>query len=464
VKVYEVAVVGSGAGGGPAAAALADAWGDGVVLIEAGRHFKREDFNQLERDMLPALYAQSGLQGTEDGAIGMLQGRAVGGSTVVNDAICFRPPPEIEERWAALDAPVSVAELQPFVEEVERTLSVTQIPRHMINRANYLVGLGAARMGWAGDRLHHNSPGCVQCGFRHIGCAYDAKRSMNLTFVPLAVMRGAELRAQTEVQSLERKDGVWTLHTQGEPILAKRVVLAAGVVMTPTLLLRSGIEAGEGLQSHLCSVAWGDFEDRVDGFAGIPMAYGVLEHSDVYGHTGPGYLIEGVSVQPLSFSVQPQFHGLEHEDVLARYPYLAGALGVVRSKGRGRIELGPGGRPAIHHPLVEEDATRIADFYAKATEMFLAAGAKRALLAHRETRWVDAPPTDVCVEKHLAYLYAPHHFGGANRGTVCDAEGRVKGQEDLWVLDASAIPEALGVNPQVTIAALALQGAGRLLG
>ena len=81
----------------------------------------------------------------------VLQGRVVGGSTVVNDALCFQPPPEIEERWAAYGAPVSIAELKPFVDEAELAMRVTQIPKEMINRANYLVGLGAARLGWKGN-------------------------------------------------------------------------------------------------------------------------------------------------------------------------------------------------------------------------------------------------------------------------------------------------------------------------
>lgn len=459
---YKAIVIGSGAGGAPAAATLAEAWGGGVALLEAGKHLQARDFTQIERDMVPALYAQSGVQGTDDGAMSVLQGRVVGGSTTINDALCFTPPPELDARWAALGAEIDTAALAPYVAQVEEVLQVSQIPRSMINRANYLVGLGAARMGWAGERLRHNSVGCVQCGFRHLGCAYDAKQSMNQTFVPRAVAAGAVLLPEHPVHHLSRSGGIWTVHLDDRTLTAEHVVLAAGVVQTPTILLRSGIPAGEGLQFHVQTVAWGDFADPVDGFNGIPMAYGVMAFSDIYGHQGPGYLIEGVSVQPLAFSVQPQFEGPEHDEALSRYRHLAGAVSLLRSKTRGRVTLRDDA-PVLDYPMGIEDTSRLAHFYDRATELFLAAGAERVLLAHRHVRWVDKPTPVPTFDPNTFYVYTAHPFGGANRGQTTDAVGRVPGQPGLWVLDGSAVPEAIGVNPQVTIAALALEGAARLL-
>ena len=183
-------VIGSGAGGSPAAFALAQAWGEGVAVLEAGPRNTAADFTQV--DLVPRLYAGGGTQATEDGSMTLLQGVGVGGSTVINDGICFQPPPEIYERWRPYGVDLSPTELEPLVAEVEAAMHVRQIPKSSINKANYLVGLGAARLGWAGERLRHNSPGCVQCGFRHIGCAYDAKQSMNLSFAPMAEAQGAQ--------------------------------------------------------------------------------------------------------------------------------------------------------------------------------------------------------------------------------------------------------------------------------
>lgn len=460
---YKAVVIGSGAGGAPAAAVLAAAWGEGVAVVEAGPHLKAADFNQIERDMVPRLYAGGGVQATEDGSVGVLQGRLVGGSTVINDALCFRPPDEIVERWAPYGVRLTAGELSAYADQVEAALGVTRLAREQINRANYLVGLGAARLGWAGERLRHNSPTCVQCGFRHFGCAYDAKQSMNLTYVPRAVAAGAALLAETEALRLEARDGGWRVVTSKGELQAEHVVVAAGVVQTPALLLRSGIAAGEGLQFHLQTLAWGDFADPVDGFNGIPMAYGVLEFADIYGRRGPGYLIEGVANQPMSFSVQLQAQGALHDEILARYRHLSGAVMLLRSKGRGRVSLAEGGRAAVDYPLLEADATRIAHFYERAYELYAAAGAARVLLSHRAAGWLTKPPGPLPVAPGMQYLYTAHPFGGACRGTTTDGEGRVVGQKNLWVLDASAFPEALGVNPQVTIAALSLQGAERIV-
>lgn len=454
----KVIVIGSGAGGAPAAATLAAALGDGVLLVEAGAY--NRDFNQLEADLVPRLYAGGGTQATEDGSVAFLQGVGVGGSTVINDGICFTPPPELAERWSACGA--ELGDISAEVAQVEAALSVEQIPKAKINRANYLVGLGAARLGWRGERLRHNSPSCVECGFRHIGCAYNAKQSMNLSYVPRALSAGARLMADTRVNRLRRESGRWILESSQGELSAEKVVLAAGVVQTPTLLLRSGFPAGEGVQVHLEAVAWGEFPDPVDAFAGIPMSYGVLEFADVYGQRGPGYLMEGVGVQPMAFSVHPQLQGPAYEAVLARYRHMAGVVSLLRSRARGRVSL-RGDRPRIDYPFIPEDTDRLRHFFGKAVELMRAAGAERVLLPHREVGWVSAPVDDLRIEPGLLYLYTAHPFGGANRGGVCDAVGRVKGQEDLWVLDASAFPEALGVNPQITIAAVAIQGAGRIL-
>ncbi len=464
IERCKVVVIGTGAGGAPAAARLAETWGEGVVLLEAGPHMHASDFTQVEREMMPRLYAGSGTQATEDGSIALLQASCVGGTTVVNDALCLRPPPELEERWRALGAELSLSALAPYVAKVEQELGVEQIPRSMINRANYLVGLGAARLGWKGERMHHNAPGCPECGLRHLGCAYDSKRSMNLSYVPRAVKAGARLKPMTRAELLVPRAGGWRVQCGELEIEAEHVVLAAGVVQTPMLLLRSGIPAGQGLQMHLQTLAWGDFAEPVDGFNGIPMAYGVLEFSDVYGNTGPGFMIEGVSTQALSFSVQPQAQGALHEEILRRYRYLAGAVMLLRSTTRGSVQLGPGGRPRIEFELQARDYEQILNFYQRAVEMFMAADAGRVLLSHRETHFVTQPPTDLRLGPGWTYLYTAHPFGGACRGgPTVDGVGRVRGQRNLWVLDASAFPEAPGVNPQIIICSLALEGAERLL-
>ncbi len=463
-KRFKAVVVGSGAGGAPAARELARQWGDGVAIIEAGRDYAPGDLTQLERDMVPRLYVGAGTQGTEDGHVGILQGQAVGGSTLVNDAICFRPPPEIVDRWRQYGVELDFAELESLADEVEQAMGVVQIPKSQINKANYLVGLGAARLGWHGERLRHNSPGCVECGFRHVGCTYGVKRSTNLSFIPDAVAAGAHLLTETTVRSLSHSGDGWIVETSAGQIRSDVVVLAAGIVQTPAILLRSGINAGNGLQFHVQSVAWGDFGSPVDGFNGIPMSYGVMEFADVYGRRGPGYIMEGVGVQPMAFSVQPPGQGAFKSEILSRYRYLSGVLCLVRARGRGSVRLDRNGDPVISYDLDPFDAQRVGHFYNSAAELYFAAGARRVLLPHRRIGWLHNLPGSMDIRPGLQYLYTAHPFGGACRGTVTDSDGQVVGQKNLWVLDASGFPEALGVNPQVTIAAMSIKGARQILG
>jgi len=470
---YKAIVIGSGAGGSAAASVLAERWGDQVLLIEAGKTWAPGEFTQLERSLVPQLYAGGGTQATEDGAVSLMQGKALGGSTVINDALCFTPPEEMHPRWDAHGAPFDQAAFDKAVLEVEQVIGASEIPRSMINRANYLVGLGAARMGWEGERLRHNSIGCQQCGFRHIGCAYGAKRSFDRTFLYQYKRDGGQIMDRTTALRMGHDGKVWTVRVSGPQgvvdLKAELVFVAAGVVQTPALLLRSGVVAGAGVQVHLQTMAWGEFEEPVDAHNGIPMAYGVTEFSDVYGRTGPGYIIEGCNVQPLAFSTQPQFEGPEHQEVLSRYRHLAGAVSLIRSSSRGQITLSKEGRAKIDYPVNDHDFERVQHFYERATEMFLAAGAKRVLLSHRKTRWIDSVPGQLDLGPGKQYLYSAHLFGGANRGYeegggVTDRGGRVRGQPNLWVVDASAFPEALGVNPQVAIGAMAIVTARDVVG
>ena len=458
-RSYKCIVIGTGAGGAPAAWVAAQSLGSELAILEAGNHYLKEDFNQLEAPMIARLYAQGGLQATEDGAVTVLQGRAVGGSTLVNDGLCFRPPEEIAQRWKAYGGKVNLNALNAAADEVEQRMGVLQIPREMINKANYLVGLGAARLGWKGERLRHNSAGCVQCGFRSLGCAYDAKQSTNLSFIPAAVEMGAHLHSQTNVQHLRPSGAGWRVQTDKGEFTADMVILAAGVVQTPAILLRSGfngVGAGTNLQFHVQAVAWGDFADPVDGHNGIPMAYGVTQFADVYGNKGPGFLIEGVSYQPSALGAQAQAMGAQHEDFIRRFRHLAGAVMLLRSAARGEVTLGGGGAARINYPVVEQDAIRTREFYTRATEMLMAAGAQRVWSTHREHPQWTAMPKDLSVAAGRLGLYTAHPFGGACVGTTLEADHRVKGMRNLWVLDASAFPEALGVNPQITIAATSL--------
>jgi len=286
---------------------------------------------------------------------------------------------------------------------------------------------------------------------------------MNITYLAKALSLGAVLRDGEPVLRVEEGGGRVRVYTSKGEYQCEHLVLSAGVIGTPTLLLRSGIDAGRGLQFHLQTVAWGDFAERVDMQNGIPMSYGVTEFADIYGQRGPGFVMEGVGVQPMAFAVQTAAEGELQAQILKRYRHLSGVLSLVRSSSRGQLKLDKKGEPAFAYNLNRHDCQRLGLFFEKASELFLAAGANRVLLAHRTTRWVNAPPKNLEIGPNRQYLYTAHPFGGACRGDVLNGHGLVRGKKKIWVSDASAFPEALGVNPQVTIAALALELGNRIL-
>ncbi|MBZ0251697.1 MAG: GMC family oxidoreductase N-terminal domain-containing protein, partial [Candidatus Methylomirabilis sp.] len=208
VETADVVVVGSGGGGGPFAYKMAEA-GKSVVILEAGGYYAAKDFTEREEDMTKLLYVEGGAYGPEDGSITLYQGKCVGGSTVINAMICFRPPERVLDLWAREHGVtgMTMQDLLPSIEEVERIVSAHVNEPHEINAANQLLMRGAGKLGWHQAPLTRNVKDCVLSGFCLLGCAYDRKRSVLVTYVPLAVELGAKLYADAEVDHIDVSGG-----------------------------------------------------------------------------------------------------------------------------------------------------------------------------------------------------------------------------------------------------------------
>jgi choline dehydrogenase-like flavoprotein len=262
--------------------------------------------------------------------------------------------------------------------------------------------------------------------------------------------------------------GVAAVSASGAPLAidAPLVCVAAGVLETPALLLRSGLggRAGEGLQFHSSVHVTARFEDPVHGYFGPTMGYAVDELADVNGRRGPGAMIESVTVQPIvAASALPGF-GPEHERVMAELPNLARALVVIHDRTRGRMRA----NGAVEYALVPADVERLRAGMIGAASCYLNAGAAEVILPidgiapiRRETELVAVMKMPLRA-RDLSILYAVHLFGGAAMGAtperaVCDESGAVFGVRGLYVVDAASLPSATGVNPQITIMANALR-------
>lgn len=476
----DAVVVGTGAGGGPAAAVLAEAGLD-VLVLEAGPRLEAADFEDDEWTMRPRL---GRVTGTGDALQSFYAGACVGGSTVVNDALCWRPPPEVLAKWRNEYGLVDLtdSEMTPYVERAWRDVHAEPTRPPLVNRNARALARGAAALGWAHEAMPRNVRGCAGLGRCNLGCPIDAKQSTLVSYVPRAERAGARVLPDIRVERVELEAGrVKAVEaTRLDPATRRaigtlrvdtpRVVLAAGVFGTAPLLLRSGLggSVGRGLQVHSSVYVTARFAEPIHGYYGPTMAWAVSEFSDVNGHGGPGYMLENTAVRPLqTAAVLPGF-GREHERAMAALPYLAHTVVVLRDRTRGRIGAHKAGAATVDYELEAGDLARLREAIGQAARAYLAAGAEEVwlpihgLAPVRRRRDLDALAGLDLDRSRLSLLYAVHLFGGAamagNRtGGACDPSGAVWDVEGLHVADASSFPTNTGVNPQITIMANALR-------
>jgi choline dehydrogenase-like flavoprotein len=446
------------------------------VLLEAGPRLEAGDFTGDEGEMTVRLWK---LTTSSDAVMTFCGGACVGGSTVINDALCFRPAPEVLEEWRTAYglAELTDAAWAPFVDRAWTDLHAEPTGRDHLNRTARLLARGAERLGWASSATPRSVRDCVNLGLCNYGCPSNAKQSTLVTYIPRAERAGARVLPSTRAERV-RVDGgavrgVDAVRADGArvEIMAPLVCVAAGVLETPALLLRSGIggPTGQDLQFHTSVHVTARFAEPVHAYYGPTMAWAVDELSDVHGRKGPGVMIESVTVQPIvAASALPGF-GAAHAELMAALPHLAKALVVIHGRTRGTMTSDGG----ITHALVSEDVERLRAGMLGAARCYLAAGAEEVALPVfgsapiRREADLDAVARMALRPSDFANLYAVHLFGGAAMGGspetgVCDARGAVYGVRGLHVVDAASLPSATGVNPQITIVANALRMAAAM--
>jgi choline dehydrogenase-like flavoprotein len=473
----DVVVVGTGAGGAPLAASLAEK-GLGVVLLEEGAHHGRAAFTGRPVDMMRRLYRRGGATvALGNTIIPIPLGRGVGGTTLINSGTCFRLPETTLAEWrerSGIDD-LTADGLAPWYAAVERDLEVAPSSPAAIGRVGDLVARGCDALGWSHHPLARNAPGCDGQGLCCFGCPTDAKRSTNVSYVPAALSAGAMLvtGARVERVLLEggRAVGVEALASSGRRLTARAraVVLACGALCTPVLLQRQRLgsrEVGRNLSIHPATAALGVFDEEVGGFAAVPQGYGVDEFHD------EGLLFEGSSLPlELTAAMTPGFGPawtarMEEAQRCMLFGFL------VKDTSRGRVVAGPEGEARVFYWLNAEDRRRVRRGLGLLARLFLAAGARevvppvKGFPTLRSIDDVRRLERTRLAARHVD-LTAYHPVGTCRMGvgpgrSVVDADHAVHGVPGLYVSDASVFPGAPGVNPQLTIMALALRAAERL--
>jgi choline dehydrogenase-like flavoprotein len=453
----DVAVVGTGAGGAVAAKELAEA-GLRVVVLEEGDWHPPESLTARPRDMLVELYRDAGQIATVGTPpIVLPLGRAVGGTTLVNSGTCFRTPDHVLEDWRANDG----LELELDFARVEAELNVVEVPAALAGRNAEVVRRGAAELGLSGGYLRRNVRGCVGSGVCAYGCPAGAKQHVGATYVPKAIDAGAQLLTGVRVRRILTEGGRASgVEGDGVRVRAPRVVLAAGAIHTPVMLARNRLghgPLGRNLSIHPATAARARFDEEIRLWDGVPQSYYVDALA------ADGIMLEGIAGPPDYLAMAIPKHGSGHRELMLDARHLAQFGVMVHDTARGRVH-NLLGRPLIRYDLAPADATRFQRGLELLARIWFAAGAREVVVPVAGVPPLrdgdTAPLRDARVRPRDLTLMAFHPLGTARASAdpargVLDADLQVRGTPGLYVADGSAVPTSLGVNPQITIMALA---------
>jgi choline dehydrogenase-like flavoprotein len=478
----DVAIIGSGAGGSVVAAELAEA-GLSVAVLEEGQHHRTEDFTSSTIDALRTLYRDGGASTTLGNTpIVYSEGRCVGGSTVINGAMAFRANERVLDRWCRISGVVGLPDdLDRHYARVERFLSVrTQDPRAG-GRDQELLRAGADRLNW---RVVEDQRAQVRCGGCNVctwGCPTGAKQSTLVSYLPRAVAFGANVWTGFRVDRIlmrgKRAVGVRgrapTDHgEQDVDVHARRIVVCAGAIQTPALLARSGIRSpsgriGHGLTVHPGAAITAVFDEIVDGWKGAHQTHQVREFE------ADGIVLAAVNLPPalVAWSL-PMAAGQVH-DAMADYQHMVTAGMLVEDTGSGRVRAVGRDTALATYRINERDTQSVLRATGLLGELLVAAGARTLYLpvdGMAPVSGMDALRRSMAerIPAERLTLSTVHLMGTAALGTdpmraVCDPFGRVHDTDALYVADASLFPGPVGINPQLTVMALATRIAERMI-
>ncbi len=478
----DVVVIGTGAGGAVVARELAEQ-GHAVVMLEEGAFFGRQDFTGQTADMQRLLYRDMGATGALGNTmIPIPVGRTVGGSTTINSGTCFRVPDRVLAKWRN---DMGLGEftpehLAPYYDRVEDVIGVGANPAKYLGAIARLIAKGCDALGYSHGPLKRNAPECDGQGVCCFGCPTDAKRSMNVSYVPMALKAGAQLftgvRATTVLTQGGRAVGV-VARTAGRrggrppgvslTVHARTVVVACGSLHTPVFLMQNGLANGSGqlgknLSIHPAIGMAAEFGEQVQGYNAVPQGYSIDEFHD------EGILFEG-AMFPLDMgaSVMPQF-GPQFVRLMERYDRVAMFGCMIEDTSRGQVRM-VRGRPLPIYFLNDGDVARLKRAVDILGRVYFAAGARRVFsMVHGFGEWRSE--ADMAGFRHAKLkardfdITAYHPLGTARMGrdpktSVVGTDHQVHDVPGLYVTDGSSVPSSLGVNPQVTIMALATRAA-----
>ncbi len=485
----DVVVVGSGAGGAAMAQRLAE-MGKKVILIEEGRHVPPEKFTTDSWAAMRQLYRDDGMRamiGTT--VIPTLQAKCVGGTTVVNSAICFRLPDDVLDEWVEKEKLTDLTPeiVRPHFEAVEKMTNISPEPENVLGRNNLLMRRACEALGWKNQAIQRNSRNCKGCGVCMSGCVEGAKMSTDLNYVPSMLELGGGLYTDCRVEQVIVENGrargvrgVFIDPSTGKPthkleVRAEAVVLACGAMGTPVLLLKNGLAnssgmVGRNLVNHTATGMLGFLDEEVRGWDGVNQGWCCDEFRE------QGFIIEVVWCPPDVIVVRLPGFGLSHKNMMAKLGHAIFWGAMIRAESTGRVIASKKSwSPTIFYSMNKRDA-KLMQKAMKATADLMFAGGARSVLSGiygLPKEFTDPSQTELISKARIKasdFVFIGNHPAGTCRMSeapgkgVVDSHGQSHDVKNLFIADASVFPNAPGVNPQVTIMALASHFAGFVAG
>jgi choline dehydrogenase-like flavoprotein len=484
----DVVIVGSGAGGGAAAGVLGQAGLD-VVVIEAGDYYDDEDFDGSELAALTQYYMGSP-QATHDQSVGLLAGACLGGGTVVNYTTSFRTPDDVREEWAGYGVPAFTSEeYSESLDAVCQRLGVSQEYNTPSTREQKLQE-GCVSLGWHVDAMPRGVRKCAQgkeCGYCGLGCRVGAKQSVVKTWLTDATQAGStRVVVRTKVDRVLIEAGTArgicgrTVEGHSVTVRARAVIVSSGAIHTPALLKRSGLQnpnIGRHLKLHPATAVWGVFDEELKTWEGVMQALYSDQHRDL--HDGYGLKYETAANHPHLFIPFVPWRGRREHFSLMQGLSGSVPIGVLlRDRDGGEVRVGRDGEPVVRYALSPFDTAHLRTGIEGAAQILEASGAQRIFSS--QNKWVSYDPgSSGSREQFMAdadatgygpgqvtlgsfHIMGSARVGGSPASSACDPTGQTWDVRSLYVMDGSSFPTASGVNPQISIQAIAHMNAREL--
>lgn len=476
----DAVVVGSGAGGAVAAYELAKT-GKRVIVLEAGRYLPSEKFPEMMAASMGLLYQDHGMQANSHGDITLLQGACVGGSTVVNAAVCFRTPDYYLEMWGKEFGLTNLtpAAMRPYFEKVERNLHIRACGPQETSPGAELIKAGFKKLGLPEGVSKRNMRDCALTGFCFAGCATDRKQSMLVTYLPWAVAKGASIYADTRATRVLAENGRATgvLAEVVDPDTGRKVadmrvdapivVLAAGPIQTPLLLLASGLanasgQVGKNFACHPTLSLVAVYPHEVNDFHGA--THSLYMDRDALPEKG-GYLLLNAIQDPVEASIQVgPATGKPYVTYMSRYRNTVRLICLIHDKNTGQVRWENGAKK-VEYTVDDADFEAMKVGLKTTARTLFAAGANKIHVPATHDLTIDSPDEvdrviDGLKNEPARYRYVSFHpqgtcrMGADPKTTVVNPYGETHDVKNLYVTDASLLPTSIGYNPSESVYAL----------